>query len=294
MVLDFYCQKRSQSDYDKSETYKYGSSSNSTVYYKKTKCVDKVKYVYVVESIRYGIIFQDSYHSCGDIYISLGPILGQLNAIFEKSTRDSWNEAVKRCPTIKDLFTFNYNRKIRIAHHPDYTNSVIYGGEKYIEAQKYYFLEYNDYEKIKKKMPYPDNSYETEALKALKETAARIINELKCFNNDVIKESKTNWMDIVALCFLGVVAVYAISEIVDWALPCDMSDIDTGDMGVDLDYDNSDFSSAISFKGKLPPNHSSDGYIFQGGTKYNGFDVYKKAGHTFYWDTVKQLFVKIK
>lgn len=50
----------------------------------------------------------------------------------------------------------------------------------------------------------------------------------------------------------------------------------------------------ISFKSKTPPNHSSDGYIFQGGEKYNGFQVYKKDGHTYYWNHLKDEWVKIK
>lgn len=50
----------------------------------------------------------------------------------------------------------------------------------------------------------------------------------------------------------------------------------------------------VSFKSKTPPNHSSDGYIFQGGEKYNGFQVYKKDGHTYYWNHLKDEWVKIK
>ena len=50
----------------------------------------------------------------------------------------------------------------------------------------------------------------------------------------------------------------------------------------------------ISFQSKIPPNNNSDGYIFQGGEKYNGFQVYKKGGHTYYWDYLKDEWVKIK
>lgn len=50
----------------------------------------------------------------------------------------------------------------------------------------------------------------------------------------------------------------------------------------------------IAFQSKLPPNHSTDGYIFQGGENYKGFDVYKKFGHKYYWDCYKNIFVEIK
>ena len=50
----------------------------------------------------------------------------------------------------------------------------------------------------------------------------------------------------------------------------------------------------LAFKSTLPPNHLADGYIFQGGQTFNGFQIYTKGGHTFYWDSIKNIFVKIK
>lgn len=50
----------------------------------------------------------------------------------------------------------------------------------------------------------------------------------------------------------------------------------------------------IAFMSKQPPNHSTDGYIFQGSEKYKGFDVYRKHGHKYYWDCYKNIFVEIK
>lgn len=57
---------------------------------------------------------------------------------------------------------------------------------------------------------------------------------------------------------------------------------------------NNSGGSNVSFKGQTPPNHSTDGYIFQGGVKYNGYQVYKKGGHTYYWDHKNDVWVKIK
>ena len=50
----------------------------------------------------------------------------------------------------------------------------------------------------------------------------------------------------------------------------------------------------ISFKSKTPPNHNSDGYIYQAGEKFNGFQVYKKGGHTYYWNHLKDQWIEIE
>lgn len=42
-----------------------------------------------------------------------------------------------------------------------------------------------------------------------------------------------------------------------------------------------------------PPNSGSDGYIHTG-DKYNGFDVYRKNCHRYYWDNYKDVWVEIK
>ncbi len=64
-------------------------------------------------------------------------------------------------------------------------------------------------------------------------------------------------------------------------------DSDNSDSLQDTDYSN------VSFGSNKPPHASSDGYIFQGGEKYNGFEVYKKQGHKYYWDSINDVFVKI-
>ena len=96
---------------------------------------------------------------------------------------------------------------------------------------------------------------------------------------------------------VGAAAAYAISEIGD----IDMGDVDMGDVDMgDVDMEDVDMEdvenngNSISFMSKTPPNHLSDGYIHQGGQKYNGFDVYKKMGHTYYWNSIINKFVIIK
>ena len=66
------------------------------------------------------------------------------------------------------------------------------------------------------------------------------------------------------------------------------------DNNISVDNNSDSGLSSLAFRGHTPPNHSTDGFIFQGGEKYNGFQVYTKQGHTYYWDHIKDIWVKIK
>lgn len=240
MNLEFFCQQRKSGDFDSSEKYRCDSFANWEEFYKRTRCVGKVKYIYVVQTIRYGLIFKDDYYSYGSIYLSLGPILGKLYSLYDKSTTESWERAVQYCPTIKSLFDnrYNWNYNVRLKDHPDYTNIITADdGEKVILAKKYWFLDYENHNAGK--IPVHDKSYEEKAFQELKTTAANILNELKFFDSSVIEEKPTDWVDIAIACFVGAITAYAISEISDIDVPVDVSDIDTGDFGVDFDTDAS-------------------------------------------------------
>jgi hypothetical protein len=103
-----------------------------------------------------------------------------------------------------------------------------------------------------------------------------------------------------------------ISDMADLANIADVDDfMDMSDMQDCIDpflssdsfcaYDNENSSSINStisdyshptFAGN-PPNSGSDGYIHTG-EKYNGFDVYRKNCHRYYWDNYKDVWIEIK
>lgn len=113
-------------------------------------------------------------------------------------------------------------------------------------------------------------------------------------------------------------AVNSISDMADLADIADVADVaDVGDLMDMLDMQDSidpflssdsfcacdcETTDSISsttvdyshptFAGN-PPNSGSDGYIHTG-DKYNGFDVYRKNCHRYYWDNYKDVWVEIK
>ena len=179
MKLDFFIQKREAGDFDKSEEFKCDSYSKSTIFIKKTKCIGKFKYVYVIEAQKKGIIFLDDYYSYDNIYISLSPILDKLYSLFDNSKPNTWDIAVKNCPTIKSLFSYDKNRHIYNSSHPDYTDIDIDDfGKSFIRAKRFRFLDYPTSYKIS----YPDQDYENKAFTILKDAAYSILKELKDFD----------------------------------------------------------------------------------------------------------------
>lgn len=114
-------------------------------------------------------------------------------------------------------------------------------------------------------------------------------------------------------------SVNSISDMADIADLADMADVadvaDVGDLmdmsdmqdSIDPFLSSDSFSACESadsinsttvdyshptFVGN-PPNSGSDGYIHTG-DKYNGFDVYRKNCHRYYWDSYKDIWVEIK
>ena len=232
--MDFFFKQRKLGDSTADTPVTCKSFSTSTIFHKKTKCIGNITYTYVVYTQRYGLIFKENFYSYSDVYIDLGPILSHLRYLFEKNTKDSWNRAVVNCPTIKNLFEWHGGDSIyhpSIVDHSDYLDvRVADNGEEFIPYEKHYYLETS----CRGKVPYPNNEFENTIFEELKQVAFGILNELKQFRHNELEETKLNWMEIAALCFLGIAVGYGVSELAGMLLPVDIGDIDTGESGFEF------------------------------------------------------------
>lgn len=232
------------------------------------------------------------YYMCAHVfptlYIYSGDFIDQLydycQTVKSKCTENSITEAFSDCPNIYKLISDDNLGNCHIE------NMSIDGRTKKCLAVCYpSFLLTKElmYDRLAKK----EEILKEEVRKIKKYELKGKWDTLKKFGAGVFKVAARVGVALVA----GAVGANMDIDIPDFDFGGSMPDID---FDADIDFDNSDFSqdadySNVSFGSNKPPHASSDGYIFQGGDKYNGFDVYKKQGHKYYWDSIKDIFVKI-
>lgn len=293
MKSHYFLAPRKQNDKSEDRAYKIGGYSTFTKFHLKTKCINNVKFTYLVETIEYNsfIFFKDGYYSYSNIYMDLGSIPNQLMNMFHNNEHDSWERAIKNCPTIQKMLTWNGIYVPHFSEQCDYFNPETINGEDYLSmGSKKYFLCCS----CRGKVPYPNSEFENAIFEDLKNTAIKIIKEIKYLDESKLIAQKFNWAELAFYAILGGVAAYAVSEFSQSGFDGDYSnhEIDYGDLdyisGEDIEISE---DGMISFKGHdtLPPNANKDGYTPDGTVELertvsgstDKFKLYTKDGHDY-------------